>query len=191
MENAKVNEAMEKGKEAMEKGKAKAQAVYAKGNELMDRVSFLKNPLYKKIVWGVLGLVVLLVVGRIFGCGASQSPFDVVKETCVAFVEGDLETVFKHMYIDEKYREQLSKASDAELELLEKQIVKEYCKGFDDMDPEGLKVMQEVMRNMKEKSTKIDGDKAKVTAAVAIMGKEDPKDFELRKVDGEWKLLGM
>lgn len=181
MENEKVNE-------AMKKGVAQAQAVYAKGNELMDRVSFLKNPLYKKIVWGVLGLIVVLAIGLIFRCGSSMSPFDVVKETMVAAAEGDLETFFKHVYIKDEMQEKLSKASDAELELLEKQIVKEYCKVFDGMEPEELKAIQETMRNMKEKSTKIDGDKAKVTAVITQMGEENQRNFCLRKVDGEWKL---
>ena len=62
-------------------GKAGAQAAYAKGNELMDKVGFLKNPLHKKIAWGVLCLLALLLIGRIFGCGGTQSPFDVLKET--------------------------------------------------------------------------------------------------------------
>lgn len=73
MDNEKVNE-------AMKKGVAQVQAVYAKGNELMDRVSFLKNSLYKKIVWGVLGLVVLLAVGRIFGCGGNDDEMPTQEE---------------------------------------------------------------------------------------------------------------
>ena len=41
MSNEKVNGALAKGQE-----------FYNKGNELMDKVPALKNPLYKKIVWG-------------------------------------------------------------------------------------------------------------------------------------------
>lgn len=63
----------EKAKELAAKGKEKARALYNKGNELMDKVSFLKNPLHKKIVWGVAGalcvLVVWILLGGLFGSG--------------------------------------------------------------------------------------------------------------------------
>ena len=44
------------------KGKALALQGYAKGNELMDKVAFLQKPLHKKIVWGVIGLMLLWIV---------------------------------------------------------------------------------------------------------------------------------
>ena len=51
----------------VEQAKQKAGALYEKGNELMDKVSFLKNPRNKKIAWGVLGAICLLVVFVIVG----------------------------------------------------------------------------------------------------------------------------
>ena len=68
--NEKVAQALRKGKEIAVplciKGKELALTGYAKGNELMDKVSFLQKPLHKKIVWGVLGVValwLLLLIG--------------------------------------------------------------------------------------------------------------------------------
>ena len=66
---------------------AKGQEFYNKGNELMDKVPALKNPLYKKIVWGVLCLVVLLVVGRIFGCGGGSDSSERLLDGCKAYIE--------------------------------------------------------------------------------------------------------
>ena len=64
--NEKVKQALQKGKEIATticiKAKALALQGYTKGNELMDKVSFLQKPLHKKIVWGVLGFVLLWVV---------------------------------------------------------------------------------------------------------------------------------
>ena len=67
-------------------GKAGAQAAYAKGNELMDKVGFLKKPLHKKIAWGVLCLLALLVIGRIFGCGGSSEERLIING-CKAYIE--------------------------------------------------------------------------------------------------------
>jgi hypothetical protein len=64
--NEKVKQTLQKGKEiAMPvciKAKALALQGFAKGNELMDRVSFLQKPLHKKIVWSIAGLFLLWVV---------------------------------------------------------------------------------------------------------------------------------
>ena len=64
--NEKVAQVLQKGKEIAvplcTKGKAIALTGYAKGNELMDKVSFLRNSLHKKIVWGAMGLVVLWII---------------------------------------------------------------------------------------------------------------------------------
>ena len=175
MDNEKVNE-------AMKKGTAQAQAVYAKGNELMDRVSFLKNPLYKKIVWGVLGLVVLLVVGRIFGCGSSQSPFEVAKETMVAIFSGDAETFINHVYIE---GENGKTPSREELRKLAPMFVKKFQS--DDMDDAAKELLIKMAEGMKEKSTDVKGDEATVTVVMEMMGKEEEKKIKLRKQAGEWK----
>ena len=174
MENEKVNE-------AMKKGTAQAQAVYAKGNELMDRVSFLRNPLYKKIVWGVLGLVVLLAVGRIFGCGSSMSPFDVAKETLVAMSSGDVETFLDHLYIPSENGKTLS---EEEKKLFAQMAMKQIQSG--DMD--NLDMAKAMIKGMKEKSTDIRGDEATVTVVIRLMGEEHEQKFNLHKQDGEWKV---
>lgn len=179
MDNEKVNE-------AMKKGTAQAQAVYAKGNELMDRVSFLRNPLYKKIVWGVVGLVVLLLLGRIFGCGSSQSPFDVAKEAMVAMFSGDDETFIDHLYIPSEdgntpSREDLRKLAPMLLEKIRPADI-------DDADNAAMKeLLIEMLESMEEKSTEINGDEATVTVVTKMMGKEEEKKIKLRKQAGEWK----
>ena len=56
--NEKVTQVLQKGKEiAMPiclKCKSLALQGYAKGNDMMDKVSFLQKPLHKKIVWGAM-----------------------------------------------------------------------------------------------------------------------------------------
>ena len=69
--NEKVAQALQKGKEIAVplciKGKELALTGYAKGNELMDKVSFLQKPLHKKIVWGMLGILVVMGVWTVVG----------------------------------------------------------------------------------------------------------------------------
>lgn len=175
--NEKANEALAKGQE-----------FYNKGNELMDKVPVLRNPLYKKIVWGVLCLVVLLVVGRIFGCGGSQDPFDVVKETMVAMTEGDIETMFSHIYIPPQERERLAKLSDEEVELAEKEIANGFANMFGNVTEEQLAVMKAAIGTMRHKDTEEDGDKAVVRYVITAGGEEHEDKATLRKVDGEWKI---
>lgn len=174
MEKEKINE-------AMKKGTAQAQAVYAKGNELMDRVSFLKNPLYKKIVWGVLGFIVLLTVGRIFGCGSSMSPFDVVKESMTALVSGDIETAVDYLYIS---GENGKNPSAEEKKLFAQMVAKQFKSG----DMEDCDIAKKLFKDMKERSTEIKGDEATVTVVMRMMGEEKEQKFNVRKQDGEWKL---
>lgn len=76
MSNEKVNEALAKGRE-----------IYNKGNELMDKVPVLKNPLNKKIAWGVLCLVFLLAIGRIFGCWGGFDASARLLDGCKAYIE--------------------------------------------------------------------------------------------------------
>ena len=61
-----MNKDAEKSEGWTAQGKEKIQALYNKGNELMDKVSFLKNPLYKKIAWGVAGVICVLLVSLFF-----------------------------------------------------------------------------------------------------------------------------
>ena len=71
--NEKVKQTLQKGKEiAMPvciKAKALALQGYAKGNELMDKVSFLQKPLHKKIVWSVLGAMAMFFLCLLFQGG--------------------------------------------------------------------------------------------------------------------------
>lgn len=175
----------------IEQVKQKAGALYEKGNELMDKVSFLKSPRNKKIAWGVLGAICLLVAFMIVGalCGGGQKPFDVFKETMIVASQGDLEAMFKHFYIPVEERERLAKLSDKEAELVEKEIVGEFLRQFEGLSEEQLAIIQEGMKNMKEVETKIDGDKATVTVSVTRMGVEARASVQLRKEDGEWKVL--
>jgi len=79
-----MSESSEKAKEMADKGKEKARAMYEKGNELMDKVSFLKNPRNKKIAWGIVGAVCLLVVVALFSClFGGQSIESVTKEVLI------------------------------------------------------------------------------------------------------------
>ena len=80
--NEKVAQALQKGKEVVVplciKGKELALTGYAKGNELMDKVSFLQKPQHKKIVWGVLGVAFIWIL--LPSGGESRSKGLVLKE---------------------------------------------------------------------------------------------------------------
>ena len=93
--NEKVAQVLQKGKEiAMPiclKCKTLALQGYAKGNEMMDKVSFLQKPLYKKIVWGAMGVVALWVV--LPGIGESvdlSTPEGVAIASLRAYTNGDV-----------------------------------------------------------------------------------------------------
>lgn len=73
--------------EKMNGALAKGQEFYNKGNELMDKVHALRNPLYKKIVWGVLCLLLLLGIGRIFGCVGGADESARLLDGCKAYIE--------------------------------------------------------------------------------------------------------
>ncbi len=60
----------------IEQAKQKAGALYEKGNELMDKVPFLTNPRNKKIAWGVLGAICLLLVFLVVGLFSSGGKDD-------------------------------------------------------------------------------------------------------------------
>jgi hypothetical protein len=38
--------------------------------------------------------------------------------------------------------------------------------------------------------TEVDGDEAQVVAVLRVQGLEQPREFRLEKIDGEWKLAG-
>lgn len=175
----------------VEQAKQKVGALYEKGNELMDKVSFLKTPRNKKIAWGILGVVcfwaAFVIVGTL--CGGGQKPFDVFKETMIAAAQGDLEAMFEHVYIPAEEREKLAKLSEKESELVERELVGEFLRQFEGLSEEQLAMIQECMKNMKEVETKKDGDKATVTFSVMGIGGERRSSVQLRKEDGEWKVL--
>ena len=92
--NEKLAQALQKGKEIAVplciKGKELALTGYAKGNELMDKVSFLQKPLHKKIVWGVLGIVfiwMLLPAGEKSSHSAKHD-FKKTRNTDALFFDG-------------------------------------------------------------------------------------------------------
>ena len=74
--NKKMSQALKRGKAFAVplciKGKELALAGYVKGNELMDKVGLLRNPIHKKIVWGAIGLVVLWLIIPSGGSGDSR-----------------------------------------------------------------------------------------------------------------------
>ena len=170
------------------RAKGSVISIYNKGNTVMDKVPLLQKPLYKKCVWGVLSVIALVLIFRIFGCASSQSPYTVLKESYIALLEGDMETFFSHLYIDEETRAGLSKMSDKEIRLVEEKIAQDFVTSVASMSEEMREVMVERLNAMKHVSTEINGD----TAEVVLSGKSlDGEDSELkgtlRKVDGEWK----
>ena len=173
-------------------GKAKDAAISAidKGNEAMDKVSFLKNPLHKKIAWGMLAAVAVLLFARIFGCGGSRSPYDVAHESLIALVEGDIETYFENMYVEDEMRQQLSKLSKTEARVLEEKLVEGFFSVFQTLSDDERKIMLEKMAKMKHVSTKVDGDTAVVEVSMTnVDGEEYSQTYTLRKVEGDWKFV--
>lgn len=88
--NEKVAQALQKGKEIAvplcAKGKEMALRGYATGNELMDKVSFLQKPLHKKIVWGVVGAIFIMLVSWLLFPG-SNGPENAFRNYAKAIVE--------------------------------------------------------------------------------------------------------
>lgn len=63
----------EENESLINKGKKAAMQGYEKGNELMDKVSFLKSPRNKKIAWCILGgLVCWFLYSCLFGVSVSD-----------------------------------------------------------------------------------------------------------------------
>lgn len=98
--NEKVKQTLQKGKEiAMPvciKAKALALQGYAKGNELMDKVSFLKSTTNKLIAWGVIGVLSFLAVLMLFSGG--DSPETAFREMGYAFQNKDVNGFLSLMY---------------------------------------------------------------------------------------------
>ena len=67
-----------------ENGKAALKVGVAKGDALMDKVPFLKqNPVYKKVIWGVMLAVIILI--PLFSIFSGPSVGDIEKETVALF----------------------------------------------------------------------------------------------------------
>ena len=178
--------------EMVSKAKEAATSMYNKGNEIMDKAPFMRKPLYKKCAWGILSVVALVLVLRIFGCTSSSSPYDVLKESYIALLEGDMETFFSHLYIDEETRAGLSKMSDEEVRLVEEKVAEGFVSSVASI-PEGMReVMVERLKEMKHVSTTINGDTAEVVlSGKNFEGEEGELKGTLRKVNGEWKFTGL
>lgn len=106
----------------------------------------------------------------------------------VAMTEGDIETMFSHIYIPQQERERLAKLSYAEAELIEKEIVNGFVNSFGDMSEEQLSIMKATIGTMRLKDVKKDGDKAILTYVMTVGGEDREEDVTLRLVDGEWKV---
>ena len=181
--NKKIEASLSKAKDA-------AASAINKGNEAMDKVSFLKNPLHKKIAWGILAVVAVLLFARICGCGGSRSPYDVAHETMIALVEGDIETYFENMYVEDEMRQKLSKLSKTEARVLEEKLVEGFFSAVQSLSDDERKIMLEKMAKMKHASTKVEGDTAIVEVSMpGADGDEVSETYTLRKVDGDWKFV--
>ena len=180
-----MNENVEKAKVFAEYGKTAVMSAYQKGNEMMDKVSFLKSSIHKKVAWGIIGAIVLAVLLRICGCGGSVAPFDVAQETMMALVAGDIETIFENMYVTDE----IAKLPDSQKRLLSKQLIEGFISIYASMSDDERAVILEGLSRMKHVSTRIDGDTANVEASLkSVNGDESSQSFTLHKVDGEWKL---
>ena len=180
-----MNENVEKAKVFAEYGKTAVMSAYQKGNEMMDKVSFLKSSIHKKVAWGIIGAIVLAVLLRICGCGGSVAPFDVAQETMMALVAGDVETIFENMYVTDE----IAKLPDSQKRLLSKQLIEGLISIYASMSDDEREVILEGLSRMKHVSTRIDGDTANVEASLkSVNGDESSQSFTLHKVDGEWKL---
>lgn len=152
---------------------------------MMDKVSFLKSPIRKKVVWGIAGVIVLSLFLRVCGCGGSLAPFDVAQETMVALVAGDMEILFENMY----FSEEITKLPDAQKTRLAEELIKGFIVLHVSSCDVERAVMIEGLSNMKHVSTEIDGDTAVVTAIMKNAdGDEMSQIYTLHKVDGDWKL---
>ncbi len=175
--------------ELINKGKSAALAGYDMGNGLMNKVPALKSKRNKLIVWGVLGALVAVLMFSMLG-GGSEDPFDVAKNTMVALAKGDLETFFENLYWPDDVREEFSKLSEKEVEVLEKELAKGFIESFSDMTEEQQQLMIEAFSSMKCESVKSSGDEAQVEVKLRkIGGGEDTQTYKLKKYDGEWKLI--
>ena len=88
--NKKFGQSLKKGTEMampiLTKVKRIASLGYSKGNELMDKMPFLRKPLHKNIVWCTLGLVILWVL---FPFGSNCSEVKGGKGGKLVFTESD------------------------------------------------------------------------------------------------------
>lgn len=180
-----MNKNTEQAKALVEQGKGAALSAYKKGNEMMDKVSFLKSPTRKKVAWGIVGVIVLSLFLRICGCGGSLTPFEVAQETMVALVAGDMETLFENMYL----AEEITKLPDAQKALLAEELIKHFTDLYASLSDAERAVIIEGLSNMKHVSTEIDGDTAVVTATMKNAdGDDNSQVYTLHKVDGDWRL---
>lgn len=182
-----MNENVEKAKVVAEQGKAAAMSAYKKGNEMMDKVSFLKSPAHKKLAWGVLAVIVLVLFLRMCGCGGSPEPFDVAREVMLAIPLGDVETLLDNLYMPEEISSGIANASKEERAFIKKGAIEGLMS--DPLSDEERAIMIEKLSEMKHVSTKIDGDVATVEVIIGqAFGGEANKTLKLRKINGDWKM---
>ena len=180
-----MNKNIEQAKTLAKQGKEKALSVYKKGNDMMNKVSFLKSPARKKVAWGIIGVIALSLFLRICGCGGSAAPFDVARETMVALVAGDMDTLFENMY----FPEEITKLPNAQKTILAEKLINGFIAVYASVSDAEREVIIEGLSDMKHVSTEIDGDTAVVTVSIKNTdGDENSQIYTLRNVDGDWKL---
>ena len=125
-------------------------------------------------------LPLLLVAIALAGCGAGDEPDagdaeQVIRDFAKAINESDGEKFCKEL-VTREYLEQTTGATgDNAVSQCEKQI--------DALQQGSFKIA-------KIDKTKIDGDKATVTAQVETQGQRVPQVFRLEKQDGDFRLTG-
>jgi Domain of unknown function (DUF4878) len=121
----------------------------------------------------------ICVVALLCGCGGGGGDKKEAEQTVRAFVkavnERDADTYCDDL-ISKEFREKTSFATGDE--------ARDSCKR-DLKATKGLHI--ELVRIA---STKVDGDKARVTAVIKDSGAQAKRDIQLEKQDGDWRIAG-
>ena len=193
--NGKLASVLQKGKEIVlpicAKGKALAMQGYAKANGLMDKVSFLKDPIRKKCVWGALVALLAVMVFRsgINSGGVPNTPGGVAVAYLRALTSGKILEACKYdsapnnfyfaynyKYSDDPSQRKREKA-DA------KNALNRMQKHYLDM---GLKGCSIKVKNVTSGSA--DYEKF-VVLQVKHKGEKFNPVVSLHKIDGSWKVV--
>jgi len=123
------------------------------------------------------GLVLLSVLALVAGCGSEDDDKGdaegVIRDFAKAVAESDGKTFCNELVTRDYLEKTVGATGDNAIKQCEKQI--------DSLQQGSLKVV-------KFDKTKIDGDKATVTARIETQGRTVPQVFRLEKQDGEFRL---